>query len=80
MQAVLSYYVGTVKLMILIAVTVGFEILDAVRICKLVIGPCILFRIQLSHRLSGVRGLMSRVQWADSVGPLGLRLGIRSNP
>jgi hypothetical protein len=43
MQAVLSYYMGTVKLMILIAVTVGFEILDAVRICKLVIGPCILF-------------------------------------
>jgi hypothetical protein len=28
----------------------------------------------------GVRGLMGRVQWAGSVGPLGLCLGIRSSP
>jgi hypothetical protein len=29
---------------------------------------------------SGVKGLMGRVQWAGSVGPLGLGLGIRSSP
>jgi hypothetical protein len=30
--------------------------------------------------MSGVKGLMGRVQWAGSVGPLGLGLGIRSSP
>jgi hypothetical protein len=30
--------------------------------------------------MSGVRGLMGRVQWDGSVGPLGLGLGIRSSP
>jgi hypothetical protein len=41
--------------------------------------------LQLEDELLGkgwgsVRGLIGRVQWANSVGPLGLGLGIRSSP
>jgi hypothetical protein len=57
---------------------VGVVLYKAVLVLKL----SITYTLQLMDRikLSGVRELMGRVQWAGSIGPLGLGLGIRSSP